>query len=164
MSITDEKIFIYLRLRDDKKIMLRSRIRELAAMGKLLSDFMKEIWERYGLEILRAGSLEYVDANSDLVLISYREDIIRQSIIISGVIPKEYQKRMLDENEAKVKFSIEEFVERTTSNLERSQKETVKRRMSNPSVNILRLIKHHIDLNGEFYFTLDSKKVLRKSD
>jgi len=37
----ENKIFIYLRLRDNDKIIFTSRIREFAALGKLLVEFIR---------------------------------------------------------------------------------------------------------------------------
>jgi hypothetical protein len=49
--IKDEKIFIYIRLRDDKKIILKSRIREFAAIGKLLMDLSMILLKNMAISI-----------------------------------------------------------------------------------------------------------------
>ena len=151
----DDKIFIYLRLRDDKKTLLKSRIREFAAIGKLLGDFIKEVSQKFGFRILNAGNLEYVDANSDLVLIAYKRDVVLQRIIINGFIPAHYQERMLDEHATKVKFSGVEFIDSITFGLDPLQKSVLKQHIQHPPVNILALIKENIDKNGEFYIILN---------
>ncbi|HON44815.1 MAG TPA: hypothetical protein PLR86_05695, partial [Planctomycetota bacterium] len=96
----ENKIFIYLRLRDNDKIIFTSRIREFAALGKLLVEFIRELCKYFSLDILSMGTLEYVEANSDIILISFTQNKTYQKIIISGLIPLEYQSRMLysDEN------------------------------------------------------------------
>ena len=156
-SIKDNKIFIYLRLRDDKRTLLKSRIREFAAIGKLLADFIKEIWEQFGLQILKVGSLEYVDANSDMVLICFRHDAVRQQTVISGVIPKEYQRRMLDSQQTKISLSQNELIGRMTSELDALQKAAVAQRFRLAPKNILSLIQQNINENGEFYIALDAR-------
>lgn len=157
MIVKDDKIFIYLRLRDDKDTLLKSKIREFAGLGKLLTDFTKEIIERFGLQILKVGSLEYVDSNTDLVLVSFKKDMVRQKLIISGLIPKEYQARMLNEEEAGLKFSFQEFVDKISPQLDPLSKAVVHQRLQRPSYNIFAIIKENIAENGEFYIMLDSK-------
>lgn len=157
LAIKDDKIFIYLRLRDDKETLLKSRIREFAALGKLLADFMRDILERFGLQILKVGSLEYVDANTDLVLISFKKDVVRQQIVISGIIPHNYQNRMLNEEEVRIKLSIDAFVEKISPNLDPLHKAIIHQRIQRPTNNVLALIKHNINHNGEFYIVLDTK-------
>lgn len=152
----DKKIFIYLRLRDEKKILGKSRIREFAGISKLLMDFIKEIWQKYGLDTLKLGSLEYVDANSDMILISFREDIVRQQMIISGLLPKHYQARMLSEEEAKIKITPAEFAERMTSELDSGSQNAIKKRLEKPIPNVLSLIRENINENGEFYIALNN--------
>ena len=152
----DKKIFVYLRLRDDTKLLIKSRIREFAAIGKLLADFMKEIWEKFGFQMLKFGNLEYVDANSDLTLISFRHDIIRQKIIICGLIPTEYRQRMLNSEETNLNIPLDDFIDNIAFNLNSLHKEVIRQKIQNPPINVLGCIKNNIDNNGEFYFTLDA--------
>ena len=159
-SIKDNKIFIYLRLRDDKRTLLKSRIREFAAIGKLLADFVKEIWEQFGLKILKIGCLEYVDANSDMVLICFRHDAVRQQTIISGVIPKKYQQRMLDEQQTKINLSVKELVDRMASQLDALQKAAVAQRLNLAPKNILSLIQHNINENGRILYCVRCKTAI----
>jgi hypothetical protein len=158
LSIKDEKIFIYLRLRDDKETLLRSRIREFAAIGKLLAEFMREVWNRFGLQMLKIGNLEYIDANTDIVLASFKKDPIRQQVIISGIIPKDYQTRMLDEENTRIKFPITEFVEKISPDLDPLHKAIIEQRLQR-STNILSLIKQSINENGEFYIVLNTESL-----
>ena len=151
----DDKIFIYLQLQDEKETLLKSRIREFAALGKLLADFIRECWEVFEQPLLKIGRLEYVDANTDMVLISFRYDIIRCRLIISGLIPPKYQKRMLDPDEARLKLSNNEFIQRIASNLTPMQKAALQQHIQYPPYNVLSLIKANIDENGEYYITLD---------
>ena len=156
MGIKDDKIFVYLRLRDDKETLLRSRIREFTAIGKLLADFMREVWKRFGLQVLKAGNLEYVDANTDIVLVSFKKDPIRQQIIISGLIPHEYRERMLDDDNARIKTPIPEFVEKIAPDFDPLQKAIMEQRLLQPT-NVLGLIRQNIADNGEFYIILNAK-------
>lgn len=158
MAVEDNKIFIYLRLRDDKETLLKSKIREFAGIGKLLADFMKDILERFGLQILKVGSLEYVDSNTDIVLVSFKKDVIRQKIIISGLIPKEYRARMLNEEEVSIKFPLPEFVERISPKLDPLSRAIIHQRIQKP-YNIFSVIKENINENGEFYIMLDTKNL-----
>ncbi len=157
LAINDDKVFIYLRLRDDKETLLKSRIREFAAVGKLLADFMKEVWKRFGLQVLKVGNLEYVDANTDIVLVSFKRDPVRQQIIISGLIPKDHYDRMLNEKNARIKVPIAEFLEKISPNLDPLQRAIIEQRLQRPT-NIISLIRQNINENGEFYITLDAKE------
>jgi len=154
--MTDNKIFIYLRLRDDKKILGKSRIREFTGITKLLGDFIQEIWEKFGLETLKMATLEYMDANSDMVLISFRQDIVKQQMIISGLIPKEYQTRMLNEEEVKLKVPLEEFFQKNISGMAPKYSAILKKRLETSMPNILSLIKKNINETGEFYIALNN--------
>ena len=136
---------------------MKSKIREFAALGKLLAEFTRDIIDRFGLHILRIGSLEYVDSNTDIVLVSFRKDIVRQQTIISGLIPKKYQKRMLERDEARIKFSPNEFVDKISATLDPVQKAIVQQRIQSPTNNILALIKENINENGEFYIVIGNK-------
>lgn len=157
LAIQDNKIFIYLRLRDDKETLVKSKIREFAGLGKLQAEFIKQILENYGPQILKLGSLEYMDSNTDMVLVSFKKDVIRQKIIVSGLIPKEYQSRMLDQEEARIKFPLHEFLEKITPSLDPVSQAIVHQRMQKPPYNIFRIIKENINENGEFYIILDIK-------
>ncbi len=154
--MVDNKIFIYLRLRDDKKILGKTRIREFAGITKLLADFIQEIWEKFGLETLKIATLEYMDANSDMVLISFRHDIVKQQMIIAGLIPKEYQSRMLNEEEVKLKVPLEEFLQKNIDGVTSKHSAVLKKRMEQSIPNILSLIKKNINENGEFYIALNN--------
>lgn len=151
----DDKIFIYLRFRDENETLLQSRIREFATIGKLLADFIKSVYDKYGFHILEKGNLEYVDANSDLVLVSFKRDLIKEKLIISGLIPKIYQRRMLDEVETVVHFSLDDFIENITD--DPLEKAMVYQRVEKTPYNILHLIKENIDTYGEFYIELDKE-------
>jgi hypothetical protein len=152
----DEKIFVYLRLRDDKETLLKSKIREFTGIGKLLVEFLKDVLEQFGLQILKLGSLEYVESNTDLVLVSFKKDVIRQKLIISGLIPKDYQARMLDSEETRLKISTEEFLEKISENLDPASRDTIEQKLRRPAFAIRSMIRDSINENGEFYIALDS--------
>ncbi|WP_372369135.1 hypothetical protein [Candidatus Uabimicrobium sp. HlEnr_7] len=156
----DNKIFIYLRLQDEKDTLLKSRIREFAALGKLLVDFVRQCWEEYGQWILKTGTLEYVDANTGIVLLSFRYDLIHGKLIISGLIPKNYQKRMLDLEETKNKLPASQIVEHISQNLSVVQKDSLRKRIAQPLPNVLALIKERINNNGEYYIAINLHHVI----
>lgn len=156
MESKDEKIFVYLRLRDDKETLLKSKIREFTGIGKLLSEFLKDVFQQFGLQILRLGSIEYVESNTDLVLVSFKKDVIRQKIIVSGLIPEEYQARMLDAEETRLKIPTEEFLEKISENLDPDSRTMIEKKFRQPSFDIRSMIRESINENGEFYIALDS--------
>ncbi len=153
--VQDEKIFIYLRLQDEQDTLLKSRIREFTALGKLLAEFIRDCWETFGQSLLKTGKLEYVDSNTDIVLMSFRYDIIRCKLIISGLIPQKYHSRMLDEEETQLKFSSQDFINLVSSNLTPAQKAELQKQIQQLPYNVLSLIKENIKENGEYYITLD---------
>lgn len=163
MEVQDNKIFIYVRLRDDKEVLYKSRIREFAAIGKILADFMKEVLARFGMQSLKSAHLEYVDANTDMVLISFRRDVIRQQYIVSGLIPTEYRSRMLSEEETKLKMPATEFVDKIATDLDPLQKPLLYEKLQH-SVDILKLIRQNIHANGEFYLILNQFASNNSSD
>ena len=153
----DDKIFIYIRLKNEARTLLKSRTREFMAIGKTLADFVKTMWKEFGIDALKQGSLEYVDANADLVLISFKQDDVKQRFIISGFIPKKYQARMLNGAEAKTSFSAGEFIQHAMPRQNVMKRALLEQRVQNPLPNILELIKQNINENGEFYIFLDTK-------
>ncbi len=151
----DDKIFIYLRLRDERKIFFKSRIREFAALNRLLAESLKEIWQKFNFDSLKVCFLEYMDANSDLVLFSIRHDLVRQHIIISGVIPKEYQMRMLGDAEARLKVPLDEFLQEIGMNVGPASALLLQHRICQSTKgSILSLIRENINEYGEFYLEL----------
>jgi hypothetical protein len=157
LDTEDKKIFIYLRLRDEKEIVCKSKIREFAGLSKLMMEFTRDVIERFGLEILRAGVMEYVDANTELILLSFKQDMIQQKIILSGLIPKEYQSRMLNLEEVSVRISKQEIANKISENLDPTLKAIIFQRIQYLNFNILYLIKNNINENGEFYVLLEPK-------
>ena len=145
-----KKIFIYLRFGDSKKTFLKSQIREFAALRKLLPVFIQSIWEKFGYQFLNFGNLEYIDSNTEIVLISFSKDFIKQQFIISGIIPEEYQSKMLDENFINTNMSMLEII----SKLNSIQKTVLTQKQQKP--NILSLIKNNINEYGEFYIIINS--------
>lgn len=155
----DNKVFIYLRLQDEKETLLKSRIREFAALEKLLIEFIRKCWEEYGQWVLKTGTLEYIDANTGIVLVSFRYDVIHSKLIVSGLIPKNYRTRMLNTQETKTKKSSLEIAANVSKNLSVIQKDTFQRKILKPLPNILSLIKKRINENGEFYIAINSHTI-----
>lgn len=151
-SPSDNRIFIYLRLRDEKRTLLKSRIREFAALSKLTVEFLKEIWHRLGYDTLKACALEYMDANSDMILISIRQDLVRRQLIISGLIPSVFQERMLSNWDAGVKFDVQNFLREVASIVGPAQDFLIRERICHTTAgSLLWLIRDQIQDTGEFY-------------
>ena len=145
----ENKIFIYLRLRDNDKIIFTSRIREFAALGRLLVEFIRELCKYFSLDILSMGTLEYVEANSDIILISFTQNKTYQKIIISGLIPLEYQSRMLysDEN-----LIDDDWMKRITSG-DVNNIVLLRQNVFCAIPDILKMVQDNINEYGEFYFS-----------
>lgn len=151
-SELDNQIFIYLRLRDEKHTLLKSRIREFAALSKLTVDFLKEIWHRLGYDTLKACALEYMDANTDMILVSIKQDLVRRQLIIAGLIPQAYQERMLSTWDASVRFDVQNFLREVASIVGPAQDFLIRERICHTTAgSLLRLISDHITDSGEFY-------------
>ena len=82
-----EKVFVYLRLRYGETVLSRSKIREFGALGPLLPQFLRKTVED-GVVLPEVAAddatrpvLDYVDANTERVLISFRLDPAAQTLL-----------------------------------------------------------------------------------
>ncbi len=140
----DNKVFVYLRLRIGETTLSQSKIREFGALGTLLPQFLRQTVEQ-GIRIPQVLEesrpvLDYVDANTDDVLISFRLDPVARVQVIEGRIPPAYQSRMLDPNASS--FSFRRFMANAVPEGQPMPRV--------PRVDLLQRIREAID--GEGYF------------
>ncbi len=155
---SENQIFLYLRLRDEKRTLVKSRIREFLAISKTTVQFLKEVWKKYGYDTLKNCYLEYVEANSELILLSIRKDLVKSQWILSGLIPKEYQKRMLNEEFARIKFTVRDFLSQVSSIIGPDRDFFIRQRIIQPNLGtMISLIRENIQESGEFYIEIDMK-------
>ena len=149
----DDKVFIYLRLRLDEAVLARSKIREFAGLGSLLAQFLRQTVED-GVELPEGAPaqgvqvLDYVDANTDRNLISFRVDPVAQVQVIEGCIPPLYQPRMLDPDASA--FSWHRFVDRAAPELTEERKEALSQHLSRSQNDLIERIRATIDDEGRF--------------
>ena len=102
MSESVDKVFVYLRLMLGETELTRSKIREIAGLGTLLAQFLHRTLAE-GVDPPpeadpadpQVPALDYVDANTEEVLIRCRVDPDEQVQVMEGRIPPSYQERML---------------------------------------------------------------------
>lgn len=150
----DDKVFIYLRLRIGDRILSRSKIREFAGLGSLLADFLRSTMSG-GIEIPdeldpvdRVPVLDYVDANTENVLISFRVDPVQKVQIVEGRIPPAYQDRMLDPEATT--FSLGRFTDRAAEGLSEERRRELSERLARSQLDLLGRIKSTMDEEGNF--------------
>lgn len=154
MNDTEERVFIYVRLRLGDRVLARTKIREFGGLGTLLADFLR-VLSGDGLDLEgvehRPGVLpimEYVDAGTDATLIAFRLDTERQEQVIDGRIPPAYRRRMLDPKASS--FSSAGFVERAAPDLPVERKEELARRLVESRFDLLARIREAMDAEGRF--------------
>jgi hypothetical protein len=151
----DDKVFVYLQLRAGDRVFSRTKIREFAGLGSLMAEMLRETAGR-GLELPLDESaqeegtrvLEYVDANTERILISFRVDPIRRVQVIEGCIPPAYQHRML--NPACASVSLDQFMERATEGLSEAQQSDLTESLARSHVNMIERIREVMDDEGSF--------------
>lgn len=150
-----EKVFIFLRLRLGEALLARSKIREFAGLGSLLAEFLKgtltrgvELPASYDPSLGEVPVLEYVDANTDEVLIGFRVDPRQNQQIIAGRIPPSYQPRMLDPDQTTT--SINRFAERAGEDLPPERRLELSSRLVRSQIHLLERIRNVIDDEGNF--------------
>jgi len=150
-----DKIFVYLRLRAGSVTIARSKIREFGALGSLLAQFLqKAMNERLELPNgvdLASGEppvLEYVDSNTEQVLISFRVDPVEKVQIVEGRIPPDYQPRMLDPEVTA--YSGKRFVEAASEDAPEERKRELCERVARSQMDLLERIRDEIDDEGNF--------------
>ena len=148
----DDKVFVYLRLCLGETVLSRSKIREFGGLGSLLPQFLRQTAAR-GVELPASFEdappvLEYVDANTERVLISFSLDPVNNIQIIQGCIPPPYQQRMLDPHASS--FSLTRFVAAAHEELTSAEKDDVIRRLAGSQINLLEAIRQTMDEEGNF--------------
>lgn len=151
----DEKVFLYLQLSIGDTSLVRSKIREFAGLGSLLAQFLNRTL-RDGVELppeLEGGSevpsLDYVDANTDEVLIRFRVDPIEREQVIEGKIPPLYQERMLDPEATAT--SLERFsAAAAAEGMNEDHREALSARLARSQIGVLGAIRDSIDAEGRF--------------
>lgn len=149
----DDKVFIYLRLRLGDTALSRSKIREFGGLGSLLPQFLRQTVAQ-GVELPsnfnddQRPVLDYVDANTERVLISFHLDPVNRVQIVEGCIPPAYQERMLDPEATS--FSLRRFVATAHEELSTAEQDEVTRRLAGSQIDLLEQIRQTMDDEGNF--------------
>ncbi len=151
----DDKVFVYLQLRVGDRVISRTKIREFAGLGSLMAEMLRETAGR-GLELPHDESargesmpvMEYVDANTERILICFRADPARRVQVIEGCIPPAYHHRMLNPDSASL--SLDQFTERATEGLSEAQRSDLTDSLARSQVNMIERIREVIDSEGNF--------------
>lgn len=149
----DEKVFIYLRLRLGDRALSRSKIREFAGLGSLLVQFLRRTLSD-GLDLPEEEPwdgvpvLDYVDGNTDEVLISFHVDPTHKVQVIEGCIPPRYQHRMLDPNATA--FSLSNLEQWGAEALSEERRAKLSEQLARSQTNLLERIRDQIDPEGHF--------------
>lgn len=149
----DEKVFIYLRLVLGDEVLAKSKIRELAGLGSLLAQFLHSTLQ-HGVELPqddavdRIPALDYVDANTEQVLIRFRIDPLEQVQVIEGCIPPAYQERMLDP--ATTQISLDSFTRNLGEDISDQQQRELSERLARAQIDVLGRIRAALDDEGRF--------------
>jgi hypothetical protein len=152
MEVVEPRIFIYLRLSCEGEVLVKSKIREFRALGSLLADMMGLVVKKgiHGREKLSAAVFEYVDANTDKVLLRLRSD--NSGLVVSGHIPRDYQKRMLSpENHHAI--GMENFIQRAGRELDEIEKQKLSHMATQQHHSLLEMIRKNID-GDDFEFRI----------
>lgn len=152
VGAVNEKVFIYLRLVLGSETIAQSKIRELAGLGSLLAQFLHRTLEQ-GVELPESAAdqvpaLDYVDANTEEVLIRFRADPIRQVQVIEGRIPPPYQARMLDPSTSQV--SLQSFAQRVAEDAPDQKRRELSERLARAQISVLDRIRDAMDDEGRF--------------
>lgn len=146
-------MFIYLRLVLGSETLAKSKIRELAGLGSLLAQFLHRTLEE-GVELPpEAGedqvpALDYVDANTEEVLIRFRADATQQVQVIEGRIPPPYQERMLDPSTSQV--SLQSFTQKVADDVSDQKRRELSERLARAQISVLDRIRDAMDDEGRF--------------
>lgn len=148
------RIFIFLRLRCGDRVLVKTRIRELRALGGLLADLLRAFMEG---EVERPedpsrSCFEYVDANTGqpLLTMTAEDDGLR----MTGRIPEEYRERMLADRSG-LELSTDAFIERATRDVDDEiAREMVESFVEDSSLPLQEMIRRNMDDDGRFDFEL----------
>ena len=144
-----DRVFVYVRLVAGHDVFHRSKIREFAGMGGLLADLLRGVAQaERPLPPDEVPALEYVDANSEQVLIRFQIDPARNLHRISGTIPPSPQPRMLDPQAGRV--PTRRFVERAAPELSPERRDAVARDLASQRHDVLDKIREAIQPDGTF--------------
>lgn len=153
----EDKVFVYLRLRRGETEISRTKIREVAGLGSLLAEFFREAIQT-GIHLSPAGGpdatpvMEYVDANTERVLVRVGIDPARRVQVIEGCIPPSYQSRMLDPDAAS--YSVDRLREKATEDLPPEERNEIDQRLEGPQADLLAQIREAMDAEGNFRIQL----------
>lgn len=148
----DERVFLYLRLRVGATVLSRSKICEFAALGRHMARFLNETLSS-GIELPPGTEdappvLEYVDANTERVLIAFRTDLDSRVQVIEGCIPPAKQTRLLDPDQTS--FAMGTFVEEAKDGLPLEQRSQLDERFAHSYHDVLARIRESMDDEGHF--------------
>lgn len=146
-------MFIYLRLVLGTETLATSKIRELAGLGSLLAQFLHQTLEQ-GVELPpeadenQIPALDYVDANTEEVLIRFRADPEARVQVIEGRIPLPYQARMLDPATSQV--SLQSFAQNVAKDIPDQKRRELSERLARAQIDVLDQIRENMDDEGRF--------------
>ena len=156
MSDSVDKVFVYLRLVLGETELTRTKIREIAGLRTLLAQFLHRTLAE-GVDPPpeadpadpQVPALDYVDANTDQVLIRCRVDPDEQMQVMEGQIPPSYQERMLSPDATQVsrRFSEAEAPEDSKGDQERR---ALSVRLAESQISHLGRIRESLDEEGRF--------------
>jgi len=153
----DDRIFVYLRVRSGERVLSRSKVRELRALGGLLAEFMADSVIAGAPQDLEPGAevrVEYVDASNGEPLVGFEADRDRGELVVSGRIPDRYRARMLGQGADGTSISREEFERRAGAKLGEEAAHELADEAFRSKVDLMALIERAIDATGMFVVRL----------
>lgn len=156
MSESVDKVFVYLRLMLGETELTRSKIREIAGLGTLLAQFLHRTLAE-GVDPPpeadpadpQVPALDYVDANTEEVLIRCRVDPDEQVQVMEGRIPPPYQGRMLSPAATQVSRRFSEAEEEGESSGDKERR-ALSVRLAESQISHLGRIRESLDGEGRF--------------
>jgi hypothetical protein len=148
----DDRVFIHVQLRKGDRVVLRSKVREFAALAKSMATLLKEVLDARmeAADTVEASGpvvLECVDANTEQVLVRFRTEEAERVQVIEGCFPLAYQKRLLDPGEASV--SASKWMN-DVGELDEDQTRDLAARIERAPSNLIDLIRKNMDQEGRF--------------
>lgn len=148
----EERIFVYLRVREGEAVVSRSKVRELRALGGLLAELMADSVLGAVPREVEPGEVrvEYVDASTDEPLVGFEADRERGELLVSGRIPERYRARMLGRSDDGAAITREELERRLAARLGEGTARELADDAFRSNVDLLAMIERAIDESGKF--------------
>lgn len=147
----EERVFVYVRLTAGGREFARSKVRELAGLPGALADMMGTLFRERGSLPREGTRFEFIEADSEKILISLSTDAGRKEYVIAGRIPDRCRKRVLEEPP---EVNLAHFEERAARELDDSSRDDLHELLRHPRLDILALIRSHIREDGSFEIRL----------